>query len=56
MEATTIKRCFLCRRPMERVEGRLYDTCTNKKCIRHQPLSDVSDKDNKKEHTEDSNP
>lgn len=56
MEATTIKRCFLCRRPMERVGGRLYDTCTNKKCIRHQPLSDVSDKDNKKEHTEDSKP
>ncbi|MDY5715219.1 MAG: hypothetical protein SPK95_04740 [Veillonella caviae] len=50
------KRCFLCRRPMERVEGRLYDTCSNPKCIRHQPLSDVSDKDNKKEHTEDSKP
>lgn len=44
MANTTTKRCFLCRRPMERVEGRLYDTCTNKKCIRHQPLSDVSNK------------
>lgn len=48
------KRCFLCGRPMERVEGRLYDTCTNKRCIRHQPLRDVSSSDdNKKAPTED---
>ncbi|MCI5709262.1 hypothetical protein [Veillonella caviae] len=47
------KRCFLCGRPMERVEGRLYDTCTNPKCIRHQPLRDVSSDDNKKSPTED---
>ncbi|WP_273420317.1 hypothetical protein [Veillonella caviae] len=47
------KRCFLCGRPMERVEGRLYDTCTNKKCIRNTPLRDVSNGDNKKAPTED---
>lgn len=47
-----VKRCFLCRRPMERVEGRLYDTCSNPKCPRHKPLRDVS-KGDKKTPTED---
>jgi hypothetical protein len=41
------EKCFFCGRPMKKVEGLLYDLCTNPKCPRSKPLP--KPKDNKAE-------
>lgn len=41
------KKCFFCGRPMKKVEGLLYDLCTNPKCPRSKPLPKPKDDEKK---------
>lgn len=34
----TKEKCFFCGRPMKKVEGLLYELCTNPQCPRAKPL------------------
>lgn len=37
------EKCFFCGRKMKKVEGLLYDLCTNPKCPRSKPLPKPKD-------------
>ena len=40
-----MNRCFLCRRPMVKKDGILYELCSNPKCPRSQPLDPPKEKE-----------
>lgn len=39
-------RCFLCGRKMKKVDGLLYELCSNAKCPRSKPLNPPQEKAN----------